>query len=66
MRYRKNDNFCPTKPQGFDNNSSRHHPCDKTKFGIYEGEYESPLLYGRTPGKTIMGHIVIQNFQRKI
>jgi hypothetical protein len=45
--------YCPTKPSGLVNNPKRNNPCDKTKFGIYEGKKENQ--YGRTPGKKNYG-----------
>lgn len=45
--------YCPTKGNGLVFNPSRRKPCDKTRFGIYEGEEEN--LYGRTPGEKNYG-----------
>lgn len=47
--------YCPTKPSGLVFNPGRHYSCDKTKFGIYKGKKEKPLLYGRTPGEKNYG-----------
>ena len=47
--------YCPTKPSGLVFKPGRYKPCDKSKFGIYKGEKEKPLEYGRTPGEKNYG-----------